>query len=89
MIRWMATPLTDTDREADSVHLNLLREAGPTRRAEMALSLSAQVIALARQGIQRAFPEMSDLEVRLRFVELYYGCALAADLRRFLDQRNA
>jgi hypothetical protein len=78
----------DTDLEAERVQIDLLRRAGVTRRAAMALSLTAQVIGLARRAIRRALPGATEQEVRLRFVELNYGGELASALRRFLGARR-
>jgi hypothetical protein len=78
----------DTDPDAEAVQIELLRRAGPTRRAAMALSLSAQVIGLARRALRRSLPNASEQEKSLRFVELHYGHELAAELRRFLSARR-
>lgn len=78
----------DTDPEAERVQIELLRRAGPARRAAMALDLSAMVIELARRAIRRNMPGASEQEVGVRFVELHYGRDLAAELRRFLDARR-
>jgi hypothetical protein len=78
----------DTDFEAERVHLELLRRAGPARRAAMALSLSAQVIGLARRAIRKSHPGASEEEVGLRFVERIYGPELASGLRRFMASRR-
>ena len=78
----------DTDFEAERVHLELLRRAGPAHRAGMALSLSAQVIGLARRAIRRSHPGASQEEVGLRFVERTYGSELASELRRFIASRR-
>lgn len=77
-------PLTDTDPETARVHRELLRRAGPARRAEMAFSLSATVIALARAHIRRQHPDASEEEVALLFVDRHYGSDLAAGLRAHL-----
>jgi hypothetical protein len=79
----------DTDPEAEEVQMDLLRRAGPARRAQMALALSAQVIGLARRAIRRSHPDANETEVGLRFVELHYGRELAADLRRYLAARTS
>lgn len=76
----------DTDPEADAVQLDLLRRAGPTRRVQMALSLSAQVISLARGAYRRQLPEADETEIGLRFVELNYGSELAEGVRRRLAE---
>jgi hypothetical protein len=78
----------DTDPDAEAVQIELLRRAGPTRRAAMALSLSAQVIGLARRAIRDSMPGATEEEVALRFVELHYGRELAAELRTFLAARR-
>ena len=54
----------------------------------MALSLSAQVIGLARRAIRKSLPGATEEQVGLRFVELHYGRELAAELRRFLSARR-
>ena len=74
----------DTDAAAEAVQIDLLRRAGPARRAGMALALSARVIGLARRALGRAHPEETEEEIRLRFVELHYGRELAAGVRRRL-----
>ncbi len=63
----------DTDPEAEKVQIDMLRRAAPGRRAQLALSLSGEVIGLARRAIERSLPDASPLEVQLRFVELQYG----------------
>jgi hypothetical protein len=78
----------DTDPEAERVQLELLRRAGPGRRAGMALALSAQVIGMARRALRRWSPEMTEAEADLRFVELNYGAELAAGLREHLARRR-
>ena len=78
----------DTDPEAERFQIELLRRAGPARRAHLALSLSAQVIGLARRAARRSLPDASTVEVDLRFVELNYGRELASDLRSFLASRR-
>ena len=78
----------DTDPEAEKVQIDLLRRAGPGRRAHMALSLSAEVIGLARRAIQRSSPDASPLEVQLRLVALQYGPELSSEIRRYLAIRD-
>jgi hypothetical protein len=40
----------DTDPEAEKIQVDLLRRAAPGRRVQMALSLSGEVIDLARRA---------------------------------------
>lgn len=84
----MSARSADTHPEAERVQIELLRRAGPARRARMALSLSAQVIALARRALQRAHPEATEEEIGLLFVEQNYGAELAAGVRRRLAEKK-
>jgi len=72
----------DTDADAEAVQIDLLRRAGVSRRAGLALSLSATVIGLARRAIRRSLA--NDDAVGLRFVELHYGRELASEVQRYL-----
>jgi hypothetical protein len=81
--------LSDTDPEADRVHLALLRGASPSRRLRLALSMSRTAMSLALEGLGRRFPEASAEEVRLRFVALLYGGTLADEVRAALTARRS
>jgi hypothetical protein len=81
--------LSDTSPDVERVHLRLLREAGPVRRAAIALDLSAAAIEATRQGLRRRHPELSEEEIGLRFVALCYGQDLADRVRAYLDARKA
>jgi hypothetical protein len=83
----MVARSADTDPEAEKVQVDLLRRAGPGRRTQMALSLSGEVIGLARRAIQRSLPEASQEEVQLRFVALQYGQRLSSELGLYLAAR--
>ena len=77
-------PLSDTDPEAERVHIELLRAASPSKRLRLAFSLSRTAMSLARDGLARAFPGASPEEIGLRFVALNYGPELADEVRRHL-----
>jgi len=77
----------DTSAEAEGVQVALLRAATPARRAQLALSLSATVIGLAKRAIHRANPTLPPAEQATKFVELHYGADLAAGVRASLEKR--
>ncbi len=79
----------DTDLATRRFQIQLLREAGSTKRAELALSLSRTVVGLSRRAIRRAMPDADERLINLRFVELHYGTQLAEGLRRFLDSHDS
>lgn len=73
---------------ADQFQIELMREAGPQRRAAMALRLSDETIALARRAIARTRPELDKAQQGLEFVRLHYGADLATRLQRWLAARG-
>jgi hypothetical protein len=81
--------LSDTDPEAEAVHLALLRAASPSRRLRLAFSMSRTVMSLSRDALARGDPSASPEDIGLRFVELNYGPELAAALRADLLARRS
>ncbi len=78
----------DTHPTAEAVQIELLRQAGTTKRASLALRLSQEVVVRSRRALAERMPGASSLEVNLRWVELWYGPDLAARLRQYLSARR-
>lgn len=74
-------PLSDTSPAAARVQLELIRRASPARRLQACFSFSKSMIALSRAALREGSPDCDELELRLRWVELNYGAALAAAVR--------
>jgi hypothetical protein len=72
----------DTSFEVREKQIELLREAPPWRRLQLALSLSRSAMGLSRRGIALAHPEWTEHERDMEFVRVHYGEDLAEDLRR-------
>lgn len=79
---------SDTHLGAEAVQLELMRRAGPGRRAALAMSLSSSMIANSRRAVAKRFPELDEQGVKLRWMELHYGAALADAVRRYLRARG-
>jgi hypothetical protein len=77
---------TDTTAEAYGVQLELLRRMSPIRRLRKTCAWSRQVKRMAMAAIRRRHPEFDDDAVRLKFIELTYGKALADDVRRWQEE---
>lgn len=75
---------SDTSPAMAAKQLELLRAAGPARRAGLALRLSGGLIELSRRTIARLHPELDDEGVRLLWAEHHYGRDLADRVRRHL-----
>jgi hypothetical protein len=77
--------LTDTHPDAERVQIELLRRASPEQKFCTPINLTAALIDSSRQTIAATNPELSPRELNLRCVELYYGEALAARVRDYLQ----
>jgi hypothetical protein len=66
-------PVSDTSARAAAIQLQLYREAGPSRRAQIAVELSDAVRATTLAAIQRRHPEYTDRDVRDEFLRIVYG----------------
>jgi hypothetical protein len=75
--------LSDTDPDSERVQIELLRAAGPSRRASLALGLTRTVIALSRRALRAAHPELPEPEIELLWVEFHYGREIAEGIRRY------
>ena len=63
----------DTTPRAAAIQLQLYREAGPSRLAQIAADLSDAARATTLAGIRRRNPDYSEEEVRCSFLRLVYG----------------
>lgn len=79
---------TDTTAEAYQVQLDCLRRMSPDDRIRKMCQMSARVKRMAFDAIRRRHPDFDEAEVRMRFLELAYGKALADDVRAFQKERG-
>ena len=80
--------VNDTHPSAARVQLELLRAAGVTKRAALALSLSHAVVEMSRRALRERMPGASEREVLLRWVSLHYGQDLGARVAAYVDGRE-
>ena len=78
----------DTPPGIERVQIELLRRAGPVRRAALACAMTATATILSRRAIQRAHPEWNDHDVNLFWLEVHYGRDLAAKVRHYMEARS-
>jgi len=78
---------TDTSPEAYAVQLELLRRMAPIERLQKSWAWSRQVKRMAMDAIRRRYPNFDEGAVRLKFIELTYGTALADDVRRWQEKQ--
>lgn len=80
---------TDTDVDAETVQLELLRKMSPQKRAAKAIALSGQVIRMAKAAIRRQFPHFTEEQVGIKFIEVHYGEELASAVETHLQGRKS
>ena len=78
----------DTTPEAESILIQLLRAKPPSERLADAVLASNRVAEQCKNAIRRMNPEISDDEVKLRFIALNYGSELADRVRDYLSANN-
>src|SRR6476619_7160795 len=77
----MRTQSSDTSPELEKRHIELLRQAGPTRRAAMLRNLTRATRKMAWQSLGRSRPHLNLPEKILFFIELIYGKPLAWSIK--------
>ena len=77
----------DTSPEIERKQIELLRAISPQRRLGMAMRLSSSLRKMAQDALASAYPELSESELKYRFIEIHYGRELA-DLARTQDTQR-
>lgn len=81
--------LSDTPPEIEQIQIDLLRKAGQTHRLQLALSLSQSMLSLSWHNLQQTHPHLSELEQKVKFIELLYGRDLAINFHNYRLKNNA
>ena len=82
------TATNDTSPAALDVQLACFRALSPQERLHKMAASSRRGRDLALAAIRRQNPDISDREVRLRYLALAYGNELAAEVREWLGARG-
>jgi len=85
----MPTPnfIRDTLPEAESVLIGLLQDRPAALRLRDAVTASNRVAQQCKDAIRRNHPEISEDEIKLRFIELNYGQEIADEVRAYLNMK--
>lgn len=75
----------DTTPTAEALVFERLRNKSPAAKLEMVGKMNATVRALAISGLSERHPGETDLQLKIRFVELLYGSKIA---RQISDRFN-
>lgn len=73
--------LSDTNAAADRAQIDAIRKMSAGQRAASMRELTAITHQRAMSALRRARPDLSDVELRLWFIQLNYGDDLARKVR--------
>jgi hypothetical protein len=85
----MKTQSPDTSPEAERVQIELIRKMSPARKFNLVRSMTRTMIQASRDNIRSLHPHLSEKELNLLFIELYYGKDLANRVRVDQERRKA
>ncbi len=72
---------SDTSPEAAKIQLALIRQMSPLDCSTKAIRLSNAIMAQSKAAIRESFPDLDELELKVKFIEIHYGKALAEGCR--------
>jgi len=73
----MTKLFSDTHPKMESLYIELLRQANPTRKMNMLAQLNSAVRLLAITGLRSKYPQATENELRRKLADLLLGEALA------------
>ena len=82
------TQSPDTNERMERLQFELLRRHGPGKRLAAARALSRAQVRRAWSGLKRAHPALSERELQVLAVRLWYGEELGARLETALKKRE-
>ena len=77
---------SDTSAEAEQFMFDALRKRSSAEKLQMVSQMNATVRALAMSGLRTRFPEDSELQLKIKLVEQYYGEQIAAEIGKKLKK---
>jgi hypothetical protein len=82
------TQSPDTSESIERMQFEVLRRFGAGKRLQTMRSLSRSQLRWAWSGLRRAHPHLSERELQIKAVELWYGKELAQRLEVALKKRR-
>ena len=84
----MRTQSVDTHPDIERVQIELIRKASPAKIFGLIFSLSQSMIRTSKKSIRELHPDASEEELKILFVELFYGKELAQRVQAHLSKRK-
>ena len=80
------TQLSDTDEKIEKIQIDLIRRLSTSERVTRLRSLSRTVTILSRRAIRNANPELSEKELKYKFIAYHYGNEIAEKFKKYMDR---
>ena len=80
--------LSDTDKKIEKIQIDLIRQLSTPERVSRLRSLSQTVINLSRRAIRKANPELSENELKYKFLAYHYGYELAGKFKEYMERTS-
>lgn len=84
----MRTQSPDTSPEVERVQIELIRKMSPAKKFNLVRSMTRTMIQASRANIRALHSDADENELRLLFIELYYGKELANRVRMDSERRK-
>lgn len=78
--------LSDTDEKIVKIQIDLIRQLSTAERVSRLRSLSQTVISLSRRAIRSANPELSEKELKYKFLAYHYGNEIAEKFKKYMER---
>ena len=78
--------LSDTDEKIDKIQIDLIRKLSKSEGVSGLRSLTQTVISLSRRAIKQANPELSEKELKYKFMTYHYGNEIADKFKKYIDR---
>ena len=78
--------LSDTDEKIEKIQIDLIRRLSTSERVTRLRSLSRTVTSLSRRAIRNANPELSEKELKYKFIAYHYGNEIAEKFKKYMDR---
>ena len=78
--------LSDTDEKIEKILIALIRQLSPPERISRLRSLTQMVINLSRRAIRNANPELSEDELKYKFLAYHYGYDIAEKFKKYTER---
>ena len=85
----MRTQPEDTSPEIERVQIEFIRKAIPAKLFGLVRSMSETMIQASVRNIRKLYPDASQEEITLIFVELYYGKKIANLVRSQIEKHRS